>query len=390
MSELNHERKTSAGRGEGEHTGGEVAHTQTGRGMAAPAHSTTAATATPARNAMARRARRIRLTWMVLAALCMTSVLLSLLLGQYTLSPGAIWQAISEGPSASGSAASILWNVRMPRIVLAVLVGSSLAVGGALMQALFSNPLAEPGIIGVSSGSAVGAALAIVSGAGAASVFAVPTAAFVTGLGTTLLVYHLASARGSARAAALVLTGVAVNAAAGALISAAVYIAPTTARDQIVFWQMGSLNAASWLQVGTIVPLCLLGIAACCVLAPRLDILSLGERAARQVGLNTTHLRFTVIVLTALLTAAAVAFAGIITFVGLIVPHVLRLIIGPSNRVLVPLSALGGAFLVSIADLAARTTVPFSDLPIGIFTALVGAPTFFLLLRATILKGGRP
>lgn len=340
-------------------------------------------------DALARRARRARGCWIVLAALIVVALVVSVMLGQYSLSPTQIGQLLAAGPSTDSAPAAILWGVRLPRIALAVCVGAGLAVAGTLMQALFTNPLAEPGVIGVSSGAAVGAALAIVTGVSHLSTLTVPAAAFLTGIATTLLVYRLARSRGQARAVALVLTGVAVNAVAGAIISAAVYAAPTTARDQIVFWQMGSLNAATWSQVAAVAPVCLIGLVAAVGLAPRLDVLALGERSARQVGLNTGRLRLVVVVVTALLTAAAVAFAGIITFVGLIVPHVLRLIVGPRNRTLVPLAAVGGALLVSVADLAARTLIPFSDLPIGIFTALVGGPTFFVLLRRALARGGQ-
>lgn len=343
----------------------------------------------PPTDAITHRRRRAQLAGAVLAALIVASLVLSVLLGQFALSPKDIGHLLLAGPATDSAAGSILWTVRLPRIVLAVCVGAALAVSGALMQALFTNPLAEPGVIGVSSGAAVGAALAIASGAASASVAVVPAAAFCTGIATTLLIYHLASSRGRAQAVTLVLTGVAVNAVAGAVISVAVYTAPTTARDQIVFWQMGSLNGAVWTHVAVVAPLTCAGAAAALLLAPRLDVLALGERSARQVGLDTGVLRLLVVVTTALLTAAAVAFAGIIGFVGLIVPHALRLVVGPRNSVLVPLSGLGGALLVVLADLAARTVVPFADLPIGIFTALAGGPTFFLLLRRTLARGGQ-
>ena len=185
----------------------------------------------------------------------------------------------------------------------------------------------------------------------------------------------------------MILTGIAVTAVANAAIAFLVFVASPTDRDQIVFWQMGSLNGSTWKAVLSAGPIILLGLLTSLVIAGRLNLLALGERAARHTGVDVERLRITAITSAALLTGAAVAYAGIIAFVGLIVPHVLRLALGPSNRVLLPDSMLGGAVLIAASDLAARTLVPFADLPIGIFTALVGGPTFFVLLRRTLRKG---
>ncbi len=345
----------------------------------------------PAEETAGMRARRLRVivTFAALFVLLAAGGMASALLGQYqvsvidvirsTFAPVGL-TAYPEDPLAF----STLWNIRFPRIVLGLLVGAALAVAGATMQAVFSNPLAEPGIIGVSSGASVGAALAMVFFPHALMGFAVPGAAFASGLLAAGVVYTLSRSRGKADVVTLVLTGIAVTAVCTALASIATYIAPTTARDHIVFWQMGSLNGTLWSQVGTVSVVVIIGIAWAFGMARQLDTLSLGERAASHVGVNVQALRLAAITLSTLLTAAAVSYAGVIAFVGLIVPHVMRLALGPLNRILIPGAMLAGALLVTVSDLAARTIIPFADLPIGIFTALVGGPTFFILLRARL------
>lgn len=335
---------------------------------------------------IARRSRRRYVTMAMAAVVLVLGIIVSAAVGQFPIDPLTVIRGIVaktglvEAPEDPLVMAT-LWNIRLPRIALGIFVGAGLAVAGAVMQAVFSNPLAEPGIIGVSSGCAVGAAVAIVFFPFALGGFAVPIAAFVTGLFAAFLVYVLSLSAGKTESLTLVLTGVAVTAVATALTSIATYIAPTTARDQIVFWQMGSLNGATWTQVAIVGTVVVLGLAWALLIAKELDLLALGERAAGHVGINVQMLRTQAIVLTTLLTAAAVAYAGVIAFVGLIVPHVMRLILGPLNRYLVPAALLGGAILITGADFAARNLIPFADLPIGIFTALVGGPVFFILLR---------
>jgi iron complex transport system permease protein len=271
--------------------------------------------------------------------------------------------------------------VRFPRVVLAVLAGAALATGGALMQGVFGNPLAEPGVVGVSSGAAVGAAVVIVFGFTFAGTWTAPLAAFVSGLVTTLLVYVLSRDGGRTEVVTLVLTGIALNAVTSAGLAYLVFLADTSAREEIVFWQLGSLNGARWEQVAVVAPLVAVGLVAALVMARQLDLLALGDRAARHVGVDVERLRLAAIVVVALLTAAAVSFCGIIAFVGLVVPHLVRMVAGPGHRLLVPASALGGALLLVLADLWARTAVAYADLPIGMLTSLVGGPFFFWLLR---------
>jgi iron complex transport system permease protein len=274
-----------------------------------------------------------------------------------------------------------LWQVRFPRVALAALVGASLATAGALMQGVFGNPLAEPAVVGVSTGAALAAAVVIVFEISLLGAWTTAIAAFAGGLATTLLVYLLSRDGGRTEVVTLVLTGIAVNAMTSAGMALMMFLGDTDAREEIVFWTLGSLNGSRWPYVGVVAPLALAGIAGAWLLAGQLDLLALGDRAARHVGVHVERLRLVAIVLVAMLTAGAVAFAGIIGFVGLVVPHLVRLVTGPGHRVLVPASALGGAVLLVLADLGARTLVPYADLPIGMLTALVGGPFFFWLLR---------
>lgn len=281
-----------------------------------------------------------------------------------------------------------LWNIRFPRVILGVLVGAALGVSGTVMQSVFGNPLAEPGVIGISAGAAVGACTSIVFGFAFFGIFTVPAFAFVGALATTALVYSLSRSAGKAGVVAMILTGIAVTAVANAVIAMLVFLADAASRDQIVFWQMGSLNGATWNAVISTLPIVLIGLVASVLFASQLNLLALGERSAQHSGVHVERLRIIAIVVTALLTGIAVAHTGIIAFVGLIVPHVLRMVVGSSNKILIPAAALGGAVLIALADVAARTLVAFADLPIGIFTAAVGGPTFFFLIRKTLRKGG--
>lgn len=281
-----------------------------------------------------------------------------------------------------------LWQVRFPRIALGAVVGASLGCAGALLQGVFANPLAEPGIIGVSSGAAVGASSVFVLGGAFAGVWSVATAAFLGGLITTVAVYVLARGGGRTEVVTLILTGVAINAFAGGLIALFTFIALPAARDQIVFWQLGSLAGATWQAVSVVTPLAAVGIAASVALSRRLDLLALGENVARHLGVNVEGLRQIAIVVVAILVASSVAFTGIILFVGLVVPHLMRMLLGPAHRTLVPASALCGAVVLLASDLLARSMVDNVDMPLGMITSLLGAPFFFWMLRRTRAKQG--
>ncbi|MEU6355821.1 iron ABC transporter permease [Streptomyces sp. NPDC047072] len=285
-------------------------------------------------------------------------------------------------------AESVLWNVRFPRIVLALLIGASLGCAGALMQGVFGNPLAEPGVIGVSSGAAVGAVGAIALGVDVFGTWTVTVFAFVSGLATVLMVYVMSRSGGRTEVVTLILTGIAVNAFAGAVIGLFLFFADTAAIQQITFWQLGSLAQATWPKVVAVLPCAVLGLAVAPLCARRLDLLALGERPARHLGVDVERLRILLVLVIALLTAAAVSVSGIISFVGLVVPHLLRMAAGPGHRFLIPGSALLGAAVLLAADLVARTVAAPAELPLGVLTALLGSPFFFWLLRRTRRRQG--
>ncbi|MFF2187745.1 FecCD family ABC transporter permease [Streptomyces sp. NPDC058155] len=335
-------------------------------------------------------------TWLLTVVLLGVLLLLCLLsagLGAYDIPLGDVLASVRHRIGLGGAALervpeSVLWNVRLPRVVLALLVGASLGCAGALMQGVFGNPLAEPGVIGISAGAAVGAVASIALGLSFLGNWTVTVCAFVSGLLTVLLVYVMSRSGGRTEVVTLILTGIAVNAFAGALIGLSIFFADNAQITQITFWQLGSLAQATWPKVLAVLPCALLGLAVAPLYARKLDLLALGERPARHLGVDVERLRVVLVLVVALLTAAAVAVAGIITFVGLLVPHLLRMANGPGHRFLVPGSALGGALVLVAGDLAARTVAAPAELPLGVLTALFGSPFFFWLLRRTRRRQG--
>ncbi|MGW4345149.1 FecCD family ABC transporter permease [Streptomyces sp. NPDC004690] len=357
-----------------------------------PEHAAKSAEFAASADRRARARRPLPLTGVLLLAL-LVLVPVAAGLGAYPIPTGDVLSSVLHrvGLGESGLdrvAESVLWNVRFPRIVLALLVGASLGCAGALMQGVFGNPLAEPGVIGVSSGAAVGAVAAIALGIDVLGAWTVPVFAFVTGLGTVLLVYAMARSGGRTEVVTLILTGIAVNAFALALIGLFLFFADTAAVNQITFWQLGSLSQATWPKVLAVLPCAVLGLALAPLYARRLDLLALGERPARHLGVDVERLRITLVLIVALLTAAAVSISGIVSFVGLVVPHLLRMAAGPGHRFLVPGSALLGALVLLAADLTARTVAAPAELPLGVLTALLGSPFFFWLLRRTRRRQG--
>jgi iron complex transport system permease protein len=340
----------------------------------------------------APRATRGVLLALVLTALVLVGAVLSSMIGQLAISPTEVIGSVLRAAGIQNGWAptdpiieSTLWVVRFPRILMGLAVGAALAAAGAIMQAIFGNPLAEPGVVGVSSGAALGASIAIVLGAGALGFGAlgsgtIAVLAFVGGLAATLLVYGVSRANGRTEVVTLLLTGIAVNAFAGAGLAFLLFVAESGSREQIVFWQLGSLNGSRWFEVGIVLVVAVVGTVVAIILGRRYDLLALGERNARHLGVDVERLRIGSIVLVALLTGAAVAFCGIIAFVGLVVPHAMRMAIGPAHRPLIIASAVGGGVLMVFSDLLARNVVQGADLPIGLLTSLVGGPFFFFLL----------
>nr|WP_178096046.1 iron ABC transporter permease [Pseudomonas sp. ALS1131] len=280
----------------------------------------------------------------------------------------------------------ILAQIRMPRTLLGLAVGMVLALCGVAMQGLFRNPLADPGLVGVSSGAALGAAVAIVGGAalgGLPEAFApylLSVCAFVGGLLVTALVYRLGRRDGQTHVATMLLAGIALTALAGAAIGLFTYLADDATLRTLTFWNLGSLNGASYARLW---PLLLATLAVALWLPRRaraLNALLLGESEARHLGFDVERLKRELVFCTALGVGAAVAAAGLIGFIGLVVPHLMRLLVGPDHRLLLPASALAGASLLLLADLVARLALAPAELPIGIVTALIGAPFFLYLL----------
>jgi iron complex transport system permease protein len=340
-------------------------------------------------------ARGVALT-VVLGVALVGGVILSSMTGQLAITPAEVVGSVLRAVGMPNGWApddpiieSTLWVVRFPRIAMGLAVGAALAVAGAVMQAIFGNPLAEPGVVGVSSGGALGASVAIVLGLTALGTGTVAVFAFAGGLLATLLVYFVSRANGRTEVVTLLLTGIAVNAFAGAGLAFLIFVADSGSREQIVFWQLGSLNGSRWGEVGIVAVVAAIGTIVAVTLARRYDLLALGERNARHLGVNVEALRIGSIVLVALLTGVAVAFCGIIAFVGLVVPHAIRMAVGPAHRPLVVASAFGGGALMVLSDLLARSVVAGADLPIGLLTSLIGGPFFFFLLfRQRSRSGG--
>ena len=290
----------------------------------------------------------------------------------------------------SESQLAVLAAIRLPRLFTAVVVGAALAVSGAAMQALFRNPLADPGLIGISSGAAFTVAVVIVTVgqmSGIAGLYGMSAAAFVGGLLSCLVIFKLAGVAGAFSVTYILLAGIAINALAMAGTGFLIYLSSDEELRTLIFWTMGSFGGALWpssiVAATVVIPATLLLIRR----AGQLNVLLLGEQQARHLGVDSGRLRRTVIICVALSVGAAVSVSGIIGFVGLVVPHLIRLSIGPDNRLLLPASALSGAMLMLAADTAARTVVAPAEMPVGILTALIGGPFFLWLL--TRRRSGR-
>lgn len=342
------------------------------------------------------RTRRVAAP-VLLGGLTLTLVGVSIVaagMGAYEVPPNEVVAAVLRrlgligGTSTDEMADSVLWQIRFPRVALACIVGASLGCAGAAMQGTFANPLAEPGIVGVSSGAVLGAVAQIVIGFTLFGNWSITVAAFAGGLATLAVVYLAARSDGRTEVVTLVLTGIAVNALAGAVIGLLTYVSTDAELRSITFWTLGSVAQATWPKVAAVAPIAVAGIAAATLLARRLDLLALGEAPARHVGVDVERLRIVMLVVVAMLTASAVAVSGIILFVGLVIPHLVRMVAGPGHRLLLPASALAGATILVLADLIARTAVAPAELPLGVLTALVGSPFFFWQLRRTRARQG--
>lgn len=334
-------------------------------------------------------------------------LLLLLVIGAFTVSVG--WGAVSIAPAqvaavflqkagiptsveVSGLQANVLWAIRLPRVLMGLIVGAALAMSGIVLQGVFRNSLAEPSILGLSGGAVVAAMLATVvrTRIGTATVgpWIVPIAGFLGALGIAYGLYSFYRRSPRRDVTSFVLTGVIANVILGALIT----LLPNVFRNgglgsDSTFWTMGGLGTTLWPSVYVVAPISLAAAIALGAMAPKLNLMSLGDSDAEYLGVDTHTVRLHSVILVSLITGAAVAFVGVIAFVGLVVPHALRLLIGPDHRRLLPAGALGGALMVMIADLLARTVVSPAELPVGVLTTLVGGPLFFWLLAKERSRG---
>jgi iron complex transport system permease protein len=342
----------------------------------------------------ARQRRRLACAVVLLVFVFLALAVLSLGTGAVGIPASRViavlrgWIAGDASVLASRDALVVL-NIRLPRLVLGALIGAALAVSGTLMQGLFRNPLADPGLVGVSSGAALAAAATIVLGdrlLGTAQFqlpfVSLPLGAFIGGLASTLVLYAIATRQGRTSVAVMLLAGVALGAFTGAMTGVLSFVSDDRQLRDLTFWSLGALSGASWAKVVAVAPLIVPILLAVPVLARGLNALLLGEAEAFHLGIPVQRLKSAVILMVAVAVGASVAAAGVISFVGMVVPHLLRLVFGPDHRMLLPFAALLGATLLIGADLLARVMVAPAELPIGILTAAIGAPFFlWLLLR---------
>ncbi|KVT64005.1 heme ABC transporter permease [Burkholderia ubonensis] len=344
----------------------------------APSH---AASSGAARVGASRRLAPFALA--ALAVLVAAAAVAALCVGAYRIPPAELWAALT-GDAAAQQARAVLLDIRAPRVVLALLVGGGFGAAGAAMQALFRNPLADPGLVGVSSGAALGATTTIVLGpalfAASAGAAVLPFAAFAGALAVAALVYRLAASRGRLALPLLLLAGIAINALAGAAIGLLTFAANDAQLRTLTFWSLGSLGGAQWPALAAVTPCVTIGCALLARERDALNALQLGETEALHLGVPVQRLKRRVLVAVALAVGALVSCAGIIGFIGLVAPHCIRLACGPDQRIVMPGAALLGALLTLAADLAARTVAAPAEIPLGVLTALLGAPFFLALL----------
>lgn len=350
---------------------------------------------------MTAPARRFRKSILVLSALAVAlvwMVIVSVGVGAVAIPPGHVVGILLDALGFEGrvdhtdAQEAILLNIRIPRVVLAILVGAALSVSGAAMQGLFRNPLADPGLIGISNGAALATAVALVlTGPLAATALfrasILPVAAFVGAVVSTMAVYRLSTTNGRTHVATMLLAGIAINALTGAGIGYLVFLADDNQIRDLTFWLLGSLGGAQWSTVLTVAPFLLAAVFWLPGLARGLNAMLLGEAEAAHLGYRVERLKKVIILLVGLSVGAAVSVSGVIGFVGLVVPHILRLWIGPDHRFLIPGSAVLGALLLLGSDLAARTLAAPAEIPIGVITASVGAPFFLWLLMTDHMRG---
>lgn len=330
--------------------------------------------------------------WAAAIAALFIAVTLGIAIGSVPIHPVSVWEIIigrftgQHEPSAHDQ---IVWNLRFPRVILAAASGSVLAIAGAVMQILVRNPLADPFLLGVSSGASVGATAVLLFGAfGSIGLWALSAGAGIGALIATAAVYMVAKSGAELAPTQLILTGVVLSALFSSITSFLIFKGDPNATQGVLFWLLGSFGRATWDQV--VVPLIALAVGIA-YLAPRrhlLNALAMGDHTARSLGVDVLRLRRMLYILASLLAASTVAVAGVIGFVGLVVPHIARLLVGANHERMLPLSALVGATFMVLADLLARTLASPQEMPLGVISAVIGAPTLLVLLRRGAAKRG--
>lgn len=343
--------------------------------------------ATGSMHAAGDRQHRARMVTITLAVALVLVSLVSLNVGASGTSVWHLLETLSAGHEMTARDRIILFDIRLPRLLEGILVGASLGVSGAMLQGLFRNPLADPGLVGVTAGASLGAVTAIVLGGflnvtilARIGIWLVPIAAFFGSWVVTVLLYTVSTRGGRTSVAVMLLAGIAFQALAGALSGIMIYLADDTQLRDLTFWQLGSLSGATWTKVSSALPFICATLIAAPFLARSLNGLALGEAAAAHLGIPVQRAKAFVVLAVASSVGAAVAISGGIGFIGIVVPHLLRLVIGPDHRYLLVASGFLGAAMLIGADMIARVIVAPAELPIGIVTALIGGPFFLSIL----------
>jgi len=326
--------------------------------------------------------KKIGLILIALTILMLASTVLSSCIGAVKITFAELFSGKLEAQQEA-----VLYSIRLPRVVLGLLIGAALGISGAAIQGLFRNPLAEPGLIGISSGATLFAVMMIVLEVkvfkmltGTFGFYALSIAAFSGACITAMLVYRLSRSKGQTVITTLLLSGIAINALAGSFTGLLTYVATDEQLRSITFWSLGSLGGASWNTVTWLLPFVFVPVTGLPFLSKSLNAIALGESQALHMGINVVVVRRLIIILSTIAVGASVAVAGMIGFIGLIIPHILRMLFTADHRLVIPGSALLGAALLTIADLIARTMVAPAELPIGILTAMIGTPVFIYII----------
>ncbi len=330
------------------------------------------------------------LTASMVAAVCVGTV--NITLPQFWSMVGN-WAGFSTDQLYPDQQTAVLFNIRLPRVLLGAAIGAALAISGSSLQGLFRNPLAEPGLIGISAGATLAAAITIVFGGPLLNkigneygYYVLAIAAFIGAFITTLTVYRLAMHNGKTNITALLLMGIAINAIAFAFTGLLTYLSNDEQLRNITFWSLGSLGGASWIAFSSAIPFIAIPLIALPFMGKSLNAIALGEAQAAHMGVRVNRTKTLVIIFSTMAVGASVAVAGLISFIGLVIPHILRMAFGADNRMVVPASAILGAAALSFADMISRTIVAPAELPIGIVTAIGGSPIFIYMIYSQLKK----